>query len=96
METGLLAGSSRYPGSILGRVCMLYPSLRPILPSIRWVPGMLSLRMKAPGREAHYSHLSSAEVNVECCHTFTPTFAFMVYARTAFHTLYRYYLGVNY
>jgi hypothetical protein len=36
----------------------------------------------------------NAEVKVECCYTFTPTYAFMVYAGTAFHTLYRYYLGV--
>jgi hypothetical protein len=86
METRLLAGSSRYPGSIPGMVCMLYPPLRPILPSIQSLPGTLSPRMKGPGREACYSHLSSSEVKVEGFRILTPTFAFMLYARTAFDT----------
>jgi hypothetical protein len=69
-------------------------ALGPILPYVQWVPWTLSPRMERPRREAHYSHLSSAEVKFECCYTFTPTYAVMVYAWTAFHTLYRYYLGV--
>ena len=68
--------------------------LWPILPYVQWVPATLSPRMERPGREAHYPHLSSAEVKVECCYTFTPKYAVMVYAGTAFHTAYRYYLGV--
>jgi hypothetical protein len=37
----------------------------PTQPSIQWVPGALSLRVKRPGREANHSPSSSAEVK-EC------------------------------
>jgi hypothetical protein len=70
------------------------PALGPILPYVQWVPGTLSPRMERPGREASYSHLSNAEVKIECCYAFTPTYAFMVYAGAALHTLYCHYLGV--
>jgi hypothetical protein len=33
-----------------------------IQPPIQWVPGALSLRVKQPGREAHHSPPSNAEV----------------------------------
>jgi hypothetical protein len=37
-------------------------ALGPTQPPIQWVPGDLSLGIKRPGREAHYSPPSSAEV----------------------------------
>jgi hypothetical protein len=38
-------------------------ALRPTQPPIQWVPGILSLGVKRPGREADHSPPSSAEVN---------------------------------
>jgi hypothetical protein len=40
-------------------------TLEPTQPPIQWVPGALSLGVMQPGREADYSHPSSAEVE-EC------------------------------
>jgi hypothetical protein len=40
-------------------------ALGPIQPPIQWVPGVLSLAVKRPGREADHSPQSSAEVK-EC------------------------------
>jgi hypothetical protein len=37
-------------------------ALGPTQPPIQWVPGALSLEVKRPGREAHHSPPSSAEV----------------------------------
>jgi hypothetical protein len=37
-------------------------ALGPTQPPIQWVPGALSLGVKRPGREAHHSPPSSAEV----------------------------------
>jgi hypothetical protein len=37
-------------------------ALGPTQPPIKWVPGVLSLRVKRPGREADHSPPSSAEV----------------------------------
>jgi hypothetical protein len=39
-------------------------ALGPIQPSIKWVRGAISLRVKQPGREADHSHPSRAEVKV--------------------------------
>jgi hypothetical protein len=41
------------------------PALEPTQPPIQWVPEVLSLGVKRPGREAHHSPPSSADVN-EC------------------------------
>jgi len=38
-------------------------ALGPTQPPIQWVPGVLSLGVKRPGREADHSPPSSAEVN---------------------------------
>jgi hypothetical protein len=40
-------------------------ALGPTQPPIQWVPGVLSLEVKRPGREADHSHPSSADVK-EC------------------------------
>jgi hypothetical protein len=54
------------------------PALGPTQPPIQWVPGILSLRVKRPGREAHYSHLVPKSKN-EWSYTSTPQYAFMVW-----------------
>jgi hypothetical protein len=44
---------------------------------IQWVPGILSLGIKVPGREADHSPPTSAEVNKVWIYTSTPPYAFM-------------------
>jgi hypothetical protein len=46
-------------------------ALRPSQPPIQWVPGVLSLGVKRPGREADHSSTSSAEVKNAWSYTFT-------------------------
>jgi hypothetical protein len=49
-------------------------NLGPSQPSLSWVPGALSLRLKRFGREDDHSHLSSAEVeNAWSCTSTPPT-----------------------
>jgi hypothetical protein len=45
---------------------------RPTQPPIQWVPGVLSLRVKRPGREAYHSPPSSGEVKNAWSYTSTP------------------------
>jgi len=47
-------------------------ALVPTQPLIQWVPGALSLGVKRPGREAHHSPPSSAEVKNAWNYTSTP------------------------
>jgi hypothetical protein len=51
----------------------------PTQPPIQWVPGVLSLRVKRPGREADHSPPSSAEVKNAWSYTSTPQYAFMAW-----------------
>jgi hypothetical protein len=53
------------------------PALRPTQPPIQWVPGVLSLGVKRPGREADHSPPTSAEVKKMWLYTSTPSNAFM-------------------
>jgi hypothetical protein len=48
------------------------PALGPTQPTIQWVPGILSLGVKRPGREADHSPPSSAEIKNEWSYTSTP------------------------
>jgi hypothetical protein len=41
-------------------------------PPIQWVPSVFTPRIKLPGREANYSHPSSAEVKNAWSYTSTP------------------------
>jgi hypothetical protein len=47
-------------------------ALGPTQPLIQWVPGALSVEVKRPGREAHHSPPSSAEVKNAWIYTSTP------------------------
>jgi len=48
------------------------PALGPTQPHMQWVPSALSLGVKRPGREADYSHPSSADVKNVWSYTSTP------------------------
>jgi hypothetical protein len=52
------------------------PALGPTQPPIHWVPEVLSLRLKRPGREADHLLPSSAEVRNTWSCTSTPKYAF--------------------
>jgi hypothetical protein len=45
------------------------PALGPTQPPIQWAPGILSLGVKLPEREAEHSLPYSAEVNNACLHS---------------------------
>jgi len=42
-----------------------WPALEPIQPPIQWVPGVLSLVLKQPGREAYHWPSSTVEFNID-------------------------------
>jgi hypothetical protein len=48
-------------------------------PPIQWVPGVISLGVKRPGRKADHSPPSSAEVKNAWSYTSTPAYAFMAW-----------------
>jgi hypothetical protein len=52
-------------------------ALGPTQPPIQWVPGVLTLGVKRPGREADHSLPSSAEVKNAWSCTSSPQYAFM-------------------
>jgi hypothetical protein len=54
-------------------------ALRPTQPPMQWIPGVLSLGVKRPGREADHSPPSSAEVNKAWRYTSTPPYVFMAW-----------------
>jgi hypothetical protein len=58
------------------RICLFTTvfrkALRPTQPPIQWLPGVLSLGVKPPGREADHSPPSSAVVKNAWSHTSTP------------------------
>jgi hypothetical protein len=54
-------------------------ALGPTQPPIQWVTGVLSLRIKRPGRETDHSPPSSAEVKNEWSYTSTPQYVFMAW-----------------
>jgi hypothetical protein len=62
---GVLGFDSRRGLGILLFTTASRTALGPTQPPIQWVPGAVSLGLKRPGREADYSHPSSAEVR-EC------------------------------
>jgi hypothetical protein len=53
------------------------PALGSTQPPMQWVPGSLSAGVKRPGREAHHSPPSSAEVKKIWIYTSTPLYVFM-------------------
>jgi hypothetical protein len=55
------------------------PALGPIQPPIQWVPGADSHGVKRPGREAHHSPPSSAEIKNVWSYTSTPQYTFMAW-----------------
>jgi hypothetical protein len=55
------------------------PTLGPTQRPIQWVPGVISLGVKRPGREADHSPPSSAEVKNSCNYTSTSQHAFMAW-----------------
>jgi hypothetical protein len=54
-------------------------ALGPTQPPIQWVPGVPSLEVKRPGREADHSPTSSAEVKNAWSYTSTPLYVFMAW-----------------
>jgi len=52
-------------------------ALGPTQPTIKRVPGVVSLGVKRPGREADRTPLFSTEVKNERSYTFTPQYVFM-------------------
>jgi hypothetical protein len=54
-------------------------ALGPTQPPIQWVPGILSLGVKRPGREAGYSLPSSAEVKNAWSYTSSLQYVFMAW-----------------
>jgi hypothetical protein len=48
------------------------PALRPTQPPIQWVPGVLSLGVKRPGREADHSPPPSADIKNAWSYISTP------------------------
>jgi hypothetical protein len=54
-------------------------ALGPTQPPIQWVPGVLSLGVKRPWREADHSPTSSAEVKNEWSCTSIPQYVFMAW-----------------
>jgi hypothetical protein len=54
------------------------PALGFTKPSIKWVPGILSLAVKWPGHEADHSSPATAEVKKMWIYTSTPPYVFMV------------------
>jgi hypothetical protein len=58
---------------------MFRPALGPTQPPVRWVPGVLSLEVKRPEREADHSAPSSAEVKNAWSYTSIPQYAFMAW-----------------
>jgi hypothetical protein len=55
------------------------PALGPTQPSIKSVPGALSLGLKRPGREGDHPSPFSAEVKYAWSYTSTPQYAFMAW-----------------
>jgi hypothetical protein len=54
-------------------------ALRPTQPPIQWVPRVLSLGIKRPGREADHSPASNAEVKNAWSYTSVPQYASMAW-----------------
>jgi hypothetical protein len=79
----LPAGRPRSRSSSSGRVknFLFSKSSRPALgsthPHIQWLPGVLSVEVKWPGREADHSSPASAEVKKIWIYTSTPPHSFM-------------------
>jgi hypothetical protein len=74
----MIRGSPAAAGIFLF-IIMSRPALGPIQPPIPWVPGVLSLGVKRPGREADHSPPSSAEVKNASSYTSAPQYAFMAW-----------------
>jgi len=55
------------------------PILDPTRPPIYWVPGVLPLGVKQPGREVDHSPPSSAEAKNTCRSTSTPLYVLMAW-----------------
>jgi hypothetical protein len=83
IATGYGLDDRRDRSSSPGRMKNLHYSMsfRPVLestqPPIQWVPGVLSLGVKRPGRESDKSPPTSAEVKKMRIYKTTPTYAFM-------------------
>jgi hypothetical protein len=79
----LRAGRSWFKGSIPGERLGIFlfvfrPALGPTQPPIKWVPGLLSVGVKWPGREADHTPPSSAEVSA-WSYTSTPQSVFITW-----------------
>jgi hypothetical protein len=66
---GVLGFDSRWGLGIFIFTTASRTALGPNQPPIQWVPGALSLGVKRPGRETHYSPLSIAEIE-QCVETY--------------------------
>jgi hypothetical protein len=77
---GGLRGWSSSPGKFKNFLFSMLarPALGFTQPPIQWVPGALSPGVKRPGREAHHSPPTSAEVKKMWIYTYTPSYAFIV------------------
>jgi hypothetical protein len=72
-----LRGSS--PGTVKNFLFSTWsrPALGSTQPPIQWVPGVLSLGVKRPGRESDHSPPANAEVKKMWIYTSNPPYAFM-------------------
>jgi hypothetical protein len=69
---GVLGFDSRRGLGIFLFTTVSRTAMGPAQPSIQWVPGALSLEVKWPGREAHHSPPTSAEVKNAWGYASTP------------------------
>jgi hypothetical protein len=70
-------------------------ALGPAQPPIQWAPGVLSLGVKQPGREADRLTPCSAEVNNAWSYISTPHYVFMAWCLVKYRDNFTFYLYIT-